>query len=254
MTNKIEKLLYIEPIIGYRSFTIGYEISSPYTTRDINFYLYGNGIGRKYKWEWGKNIASCLNGAGVHPILEGVPHIKCACGFYAYKSKLPLINEAVKMDTCLRITGNSPSDNQTDIMGFYSILGEVALYGKVIEHDYGYRAQYANIERLFWALYPDFDLLYLNSMLHNDDRDSYFKINFEPRFVSTEELTNPENCTDPENCTEKVEMDTHVRASHVKEKLIIEYGVPILPYQEFLLEGENDKYRKTEKNNNSGTD
>jgi len=57
------------------------------------------------------------------------PHPGCACGWYAMRKPIPGIHEALG-----------------------PVYGEVALWGKVIAHEYGYRAEYAWPIRVFFSV------------------------------------------------------------------------------------------------------
>jgi hypothetical protein len=61
---------------------------------------------------------------------QQAPHLTCMCGIYAYKEKPRLLGE---------------------IRNIYSglVYGEINLWGKVIEHEDGYRAQFGYPKRLW---------------------------------------------------------------------------------------------------------
>ena len=63
---------------------------------------------------------------------QQAPHMTCMCGIYAYKEKPRLLREIRHIYSGLRL-----------------VYGEVNLWGKVIEHEDGYRAQFAYPKRLW---------------------------------------------------------------------------------------------------------
>jgi hypothetical protein len=69
---------------------------------------------------------------------QQAPHLTCTCGIYAYKEKPRLLREI---------------RNKMTIPAIYSglrlVYGEINLWGKVIEHEDGYRAQFGYPKRLW---------------------------------------------------------------------------------------------------------
>lgn len=63
---------------------------------------------------------------------EQAPHLTCMCGIYAYKEKPRLLREIRNIYSGLRL-----------------VYGEINLWGKVIEHEDGYRAQFGYPKRLW---------------------------------------------------------------------------------------------------------
>jgi hypothetical protein len=63
---------------------------------------------------------------------QQAPHLTCMCGIYAYKEKPILLREI--RDSC---------------SGLRLVYGEINLWGKVIEHEDGYRAQFGYPKRLW---------------------------------------------------------------------------------------------------------
>src|SRR4051812_35893805 len=63
------------------------------------------------------------------------PSAECTCGVYAHKTRTAAIKHA------------------HTVAG--AILGEVELWGKVVEHEHGYRAQYATPRALWVPHFPD---------------------------------------------------------------------------------------------------
>ena len=63
---------------------------------------------------------------------QQAPHLTCMCGIYAYKEKPRLLREIRNIYSGLRL-----------------VYGEINLWGKVIEHEDGYRAQFGYPKRLW---------------------------------------------------------------------------------------------------------
>ena len=63
---------------------------------------------------------------------QPAPHLTCMCGIYAYKEKPRLLREIRSIYSGLRL-----------------VYGEINLWGKVIEHEDGYRAQFGYPKRLW---------------------------------------------------------------------------------------------------------
>ena len=63
---------------------------------------------------------------------QPAPHLTCMCGIYAYKEKPRLLGEIRNIYSGLRL-----------------VYGEINLWGKVIEHEDGYRAQFGYPKRLW---------------------------------------------------------------------------------------------------------
>lgn len=63
---------------------------------------------------------------------QQAPHLPCTCGIYAYKEKPRLLR-----------------DIRNSISGLRLVYGEINLWGKVIEHEDGYRAQFGYPKRLW---------------------------------------------------------------------------------------------------------
>ena len=88
-----------------------------------------------------KNVAECCrlkmasavghSAKRLHPLWEPAPNSNCSCGIYAVKRMIPYTKP---------VYGES-----IGIPAGYglSIAGKVALWGKVIEHEKGYRAEFA---------------------------------------------------------------------------------------------------------------
>jgi hypothetical protein len=67
-----------------------------------------------------------------HHSEQTAPHLTCTCGIYAYKEKTRLLREIRTIYSGLRL-----------------VYGEINLWGKVIEHEDGYRAQFGYPRRLW---------------------------------------------------------------------------------------------------------
>ena len=70
----------------------------------------------------------------IHDHTEPAPHLNCMCGIYALKEKQQLLREMNHISHGIRF-----------------VYGEVNLWGTIIEHRDGYRAQYAYPKRLWCA-------------------------------------------------------------------------------------------------------
>lgn len=80
---------------------------------------------------WSKtNIATCTTG-------HEAPDANCMCGLWSTKD----------LTTLQRCVGGATSDKRRVIC-----LGKVRIWGKVIEHEHGYRSSHADIQEL-WMLY-----------------------------------------------------------------------------------------------------
>lgn len=88
-------------------------------------------------WQPRRRMTATCNQLVSH---TGVPAWDCRCGFYAYKSE-----EALAGSTYVRMGHEA------------TVRGRVALWGRVVDHELGYRAEHA---------YPQF--LYLNGDAFDD--------------------------------------------------------------------------------------
>jgi hypothetical protein len=123
----------ISPIVGYRLWT--------YTISPGRVNLHSQNCGSNLPtsvcpWEmvgtqW--RVASCLRGEE-----HLVPDENCSCGFYAMRELPWLLAQAPVPASALGIPGLDDGDEG-------SVLGRVELAGKVIEHEYGYRAERGRI-------------------------------------------------------------------------------------------------------------
>jgi len=78
---------------------------------------------------------------------QQAPHLPCTCGIYAYKEKPRLLGE-------IRNTYGWPlppvlQHRVPPVPGLRLVYGEINLWGKVIEHEDGYRAQFGYPKRLW---------------------------------------------------------------------------------------------------------
>jgi len=78
---------------------------------------------------------------------QQAPHLPCTCGIYAYKEKPRLLGE-------IRNTYGRPlppvlHHRVPPVPGLRLVYGEINLWGKVIEHEDGYRAQFGYPKRLW---------------------------------------------------------------------------------------------------------
>src|SRR5215831_2842287 len=71
---------------------------------------------------------------------EPAPHPTCECGIYAYKEKSRLLREIRNIYAGRWLLANNR---------YVPIYGEMNLWGKVIEHEDGYRAQFGYPKRLW---------------------------------------------------------------------------------------------------------
>jgi len=74
---------------------------------------------------------------------QQAPHLTCTCGIYAYKEKPRLLGD-------IRNTyGRALARLAPPVSGLRLVYGEINLWGKVIEHEDGYRAQFGYPKRLW---------------------------------------------------------------------------------------------------------
>jgi len=74
---------------------------------------------------------------------QQAPHLTCMCGIYAYKEKPRLLREIGNS-----ISGFIPHRQSLERIARL-VYGEINLWGKVIEHEDGYRAQFGYPKRLW---------------------------------------------------------------------------------------------------------
>jgi len=123
----------IEPISAFRAWS--YTMGSARAT--LHSLVGGGGEPGLGPWvgaERGWVTARCRIGID-HP--GGVPDERCLCGFYSLKS-LPALLELVGVTI-----DASESDDESGV-----IVGRIQIAGKIIEHDFGYRAERARVAEL----------------------------------------------------------------------------------------------------------
>jgi hypothetical protein len=125
----LEETIVAAPIIGYRHWFVRADGQLRALTMD-------------YLWAAGKPLlAQCRQQYGEPSNryqLQGShdpPHSVCPCGIYAFK-QAPAADE-LWMDRMFDGTGGTPY-----------IFGAVLLWGRIVEHERGYRAQYARVAAL----------------------------------------------------------------------------------------------------------
>ena len=78
---------------------------------------------KKIRWNSKKPFEASCNNDRVHSGEVIIPSFMCSCGIYAYKLN---------------------TDPKKQTFSFDGIIGKVALWGKIIEHEIGFRAQFAS--------------------------------------------------------------------------------------------------------------
>lgn len=120
--------------------------------------LYLMSISRYDRWVTSKAKAAVCSAVDLELIKSGLvlghfkdvtPFINCTCGIYAYKLDA-FVRELLKQYHLLH-----EYINLNHIFRNYC-FGEVDLWGSVIEHNYGYRAQFAKIRSLFFEPFSFF--------------------------------------------------------------------------------------------------
>lgn len=113
--NRLPPQALYEPILAYRAWRIGV---SKLLSCLCDCY-----------WKPRERMDASCNRNGIHAY---VPAWECRCGFYAYKSEAALA-----------------ASDYTDMGNDPTVCGRVALWGRVIDHDLGYRAQHAYPQVLY---------------------------------------------------------------------------------------------------------
>jgi hypothetical protein len=125
----------IDPIVGYRAwrYTIGQRGARlhPLVQRGSGGPR-GVSVWDEASWSW--VTATCSRGAASWHV---APEEDCTCGFYAM-STLPPVVSACGFRTAEIGTGSTSG----------VVMGRVELAGKIIEHEWGYRAERARIAEL----------------------------------------------------------------------------------------------------------
>lgn len=123
----LEQEHIVDAIVGWRSWKIGYT----YTETDGEQIVYGeprlvsiainpDGIDQT-PWQPGKRAEAVHWGEANHKPSE-VPHPSCTCGYWAFKERSELSGQYGTNPYC---------------------FGQVSLWGRIIQGQRGYRAQYA---------------------------------------------------------------------------------------------------------------
>ena len=116
-----------EPIVGWRQWNFMY----PHFLANLgNDTIYVPREKIEARCEQYSTIGTLV--LGKDPSEQQAPHLTCTCGIYAYKEKPRLLREIGKTNSGLRL-----------------VYGEINLWGKVIEHEDGYRAQFGYPKRLW---------------------------------------------------------------------------------------------------------
>lgn len=117
-----------EPLVGHRLWRVAPAFAGPAVLKSLNL---------PYIWDV-ENTAKCLPQGGMNPMAAAIvgsqtkhedpaPSLTCQCGLYAQLYDHPL------------------SEWTGTVYGRVHASGSVALSGRVIECDFGYKAQYATI-------------------------------------------------------------------------------------------------------------
>jgi DNA-binding NarL/FixJ family response regulator len=128
----------ITPLVGYRTWTLSVG-PGRWTLRSMNEQIVhdvkiDHPLGRRND-AW--LVARCLRG-GDHD----APDESCTCGFYAVKS-LRTLRRLLFVTMALTRPRMTDSGEMT-----YRVAGRVHLAGKIVEHDFGYRAERMRIAEL----------------------------------------------------------------------------------------------------------
>ena len=124
-----------EPIVGWRQWNFMY----PHFLANLgNDTIYVPREKIEARCEQYSTIGTLVHGKDHSE--QQAPHLTCTCGIYAYKEKPRLLREIGKTNSGLARLGPS---------GLRLVYGEINLWGKVIEHEDGYRAQFGYPRRLW---------------------------------------------------------------------------------------------------------
>lgn len=128
--------------IGYRIWEVG----------KTGLLLPVSGSNRTNRWLddiWSSGIAKAKCMDNIFGCTGDVPYETCFCGLYAYKSVEKLAEESL-LDNTKHFTFHyyrtEPSDTYSA-----KVFGVVSLWGKIIEHEWGYRAQYGKVEAIIYV-------------------------------------------------------------------------------------------------------
>lgn len=125
---------YVEPAHGFRMWRTGELDGLAYLTSTTGGVMWptdnalqAQHVGDSAAW-LALNIYHLADKDPVPPVR------RCACGIYAYTDAAELIR------------------GEATAMALYQrVIGEVELWGKVWEHERGYRAQFARVRSLWWT-------------------------------------------------------------------------------------------------------
>jgi hypothetical protein len=132
----------IEPMVGYRMWTyaLGGRLAQLHSLRSMSSFFFHQ-LGKS---DWDPPVRSDWDGAASAWVfasceLHGhvAPDEDCTCGFYAVN--------------CTRLLAPPIHTSVSGLhqgIEFGTVLGRVELAGKIIEHEYGYRAERARIAEL----------------------------------------------------------------------------------------------------------
>jgi hypothetical protein len=129
----LETALTPMPIIGYRMWRLG-----PGTVRGLNGQL----------WRSEVMSAACTNGPDGSPHMSSAP-CRGRCGINAYTTPGQLLAAARSIRGPRRLSASSP---HIGIPIPEALYGVVALTGKVIEHDHGFRGQHGRVTGLIMVV------------------------------------------------------------------------------------------------------
>jgi hypothetical protein len=123
---------YFNPLLGYRQWTLGFENGHRVLKPLAN---------QSYSWRPGvRSEASChqtrrdtCSHCGVETVFHPAPQKQCHCGFYGFKDPVAFMRQLPRASQLARALQSQDS----------SVYGAVWLWGRVIEHRSGWRAQYA---------------------------------------------------------------------------------------------------------------
>jgi len=144
---QIEELRQVEPRMAQKPMPDSITMITGYRAWRVNHKQDGEwrlkAVGQETVWEPKKkmeaacvnNIISVANPAGVYGHSHQAPQRNCTCGFWAFKS-IDMLPEA--------LTGQNYRNE-------IRVIGSVDLWGRVIETENGFRAQYAYPKEL-WLL------------------------------------------------------------------------------------------------------
>lgn len=120
----------VEPIRAWRAWSLSpqpYLLAQPQPTD----YLHSTNV--PHVWTpRAQQPAECMNGGALARTGHEPPHERCTCGYYALRTLGDVVELFIR-----------PSTHDPAGVFPHAVIGEVYLWGKVIAHELGYRAQYA---------------------------------------------------------------------------------------------------------------